>query len=159
MSANDISNPNLISVGQELIIPIGGIPTATPLPTNTPAPEQNERPTPIPTEPPIEGEAIVEIANVTGIGVLVEEAVQVSNIGSRQIALMGWTLRDSSGHVYTFGQVTLFGDGAAIQIHTETGQDGPADLYWGLETPIWESGEQVTLLNADGDIVTVFDIP
>jgi LysM repeat protein len=69
MTANDLSNPNLIAVGQQLIIPIGGIPTATPPPTNTPAPEQNELPTPIPTDEPLtDGEAIVEITAVTGNG-------------------------------------------------------------------------------------------
>ena len=101
----------------------------------------------------------MEITAVTGVDDLTEEAVQITNFGSRQIALLGWKLSDADGHVYTFGQVTLFGDGAAIQIHTETGQDGPADLYWGLETPIWQTGERVTLLNAEETIQATFDIP
>jgi LysM repeat protein len=159
MSANDISDPNLIAVGQELTIPLGGLATETPV-AATPEPDQQEPPTPIPTDTlPEDGEVDVRISSVTGAGELEGEAVQISNLGSRQIALLDWKLADADGHHYQFGQVTLFGDGAAIQIHTGAGQDGPADLYWGLEEPIWTSGERVTLLDAEESIVATFDIP
>jgi LysM repeat protein len=158
MAANGINNPNIISVGQELLIPIGGLPTAVPPPTAAPA--ENLLPTPIPTEAlTAAGEVNVEITAVVGAGNLVEEAVQIANFGSSQVALLDWELSDSGGHVFTFGQITLFGDGAAIQVHTETGQNGPADQYWGLETAVWESGEQVTLRDADGNIQATFIVP
>jgi LysM repeat protein len=161
MTVNELTDPNIISVGQQLIIPIGGIPTATP-PPEDPS-ESNEvelLPTPIATEAPLTGgEVDVQITAVTGVSSLAEEIVQLTNFGGRQIALMDWKLADADGFVYTFGQVTLFGDGAAVQIHTEKGQDGPADLYWGLETPIWEPGERVTLLDDEGNVQTTFDIP
>ena len=157
MAANGLDNPNVLSVGQELIIPVGGLPTAVP-PTETPV--DNILPSPIPTEELVaEGEVNVEITAVTGVGRLTEEAVQISNFGGGQIALLGWELSDSNGHVFTFGQVTLFGDGAAIQVHTEDGQDGPADQYWELETPIWEPGEQVTLRDADSNVQATFTVP
>ena len=160
MTANGISDPNLISVGQELIIPLGGLATETPVSAGTSEPDLQEPPTPIATDAPLdEGEANVQISAVTGVGQLVEEAVQITNLGSRQMALLGWKLADADGHHYTFGQVTLFGDGAAIQIHTDAGEDGPADLYWGLDAPIWASGERVTLLDAEETIITTFDIP
>jgi hypothetical protein len=66
---------------------------------------------------------------------------------------------DEDGHVYTFGQVTLFGDGAGVLVHTETGQDNSTDLYWGLEEPVWESGEVVTLLDAGGEAQATFAVP
>lgn len=160
MEANDLTDPNLISVGQELIIPIGGIATATPAIESPPGEGAAELPTPIATdEPSNEGEVVVEITAVTGVGELGDEAVQISNLGGRQIALLDWTLADADGHLYTFAQVTLFGDGAAIQVHTASGTNGPADLHWGLETPIWEPGERVTLLDPEGGIAATFDIP
>lgn len=159
MTANGISNPNVISVGQQLVIPVGGFAEETPIPSPTEV-NPGERPSPIPTAEPLNtGEVVVEITDVTGVSELAEEAVQITNLGSRQIALFNWKLADADGHVYTFGQVTLFGDGAAIQVHTEAGQDGPADLYWGSETPIWEAGERVTLLDAEENIRATFDIP
>lgn len=157
-AANGISVADYLSVGQELIIPIGGLPTATPLPTETPI--DNVLPSPIPTEElTASGEVNVAITAVIGAGSLTEETIQITNFGGSQIALLDWELFDSDGHIFKFKQITLFGDGAAIQIHTETGQNGPADQYWGLETPIWEVGEQVSLRDADGNVQATFIVP
>lgn len=156
MTANGLTNPNLLSIGQELTIPIGGLATATPPPTAAPV---EVLPTPIPTEAFVTGEVKVIITAVTGAGNLTEEAVQIANYGSSQIALQGWELSDEDGHLFEFGQITLFGDGAAIQIHTEAGQNGPADQYWGLETAVWESGEQVFLRDAAGEVQSTFIVP
>ncbi|MCB9419356.1 MAG: lamin tail domain-containing protein [Ardenticatenaceae bacterium] len=156
MAANNLTDPNILSVGQELIIPIGGLATATPIPTE---PAADILPSPIPTEELVSGEVNVVITTVTGVGSLTEEAVQIANFGSGQIALQGWELADENGHVFKFGQVTLFGDGAAIQVHTEAGQNGPADQYWGLETAVWESGEHALLRGADGNTQSTFIIP
>ena len=156
MAANGITNPNILSVGQELIIPIGGLATATPPPTEAPV---NILPSPISTEAPAAGEVEVVITAVTGAGSLTEEVVQIANYGSSQIALQGWQLSDEDGHVFTFGQVTLFGDGAAIQIHTEAGQNGPADQYWGLETAVLTPGEQLSLRDAAGEVQSTFTVP
>ncbi|MCB0033489.1 MAG: lamin tail domain-containing protein [Anaerolineales bacterium] len=154
MAANGLSNPNLLSVGQELIIPINGIPTAEPTaaPTETP----DVAPSPIPTEPLDQGEVIIEIREIIAAGVLTEEAVSIVNVGSRPVALQDWTLSDQDGHVYTFGQNTLFGDGAGIVVNTEAGQSSNLELYWGLEEPIWELGDTATLLDAEGTVQATF---
>lgn len=154
MSVNGIDDPNFLQVGQELVIPVGGIPTATPLPTATSAPAVS--PTPISTGLPTEGESIVAIAGVTSAGNLAEEGVSVSNEGARPISLLGWRLQDEGGRAYVFGQVTLFGEGAAIQVHTRAGQEGPADLFWGLEEPVWRPGTTVTLLDGEGTVRSTF---
>ena len=148
--ANNMDNPNFLQVGQELIIPVGGIPTATPPPTETPITPLT--PTPLSVELPDEGEAIVKIGEVLAAGNLAEEVVSIVNTGTRPIALLGWRLSDAQGHTYTFGQVTLFGEGAAIMVHTGRGQEGPGDLYWGFEEAIWEIGESVTLVDAEGTV-------
>jgi LysM repeat protein len=157
MAANGIENPNFIQVNQVLVIPIGGLATETPPPTPTATP--NVAPSPIATEPPTQGEAVVEISEVIGVGSLADEAVSIVNSGNRPIALLDWELSDEDGSVYTFGLVTLFGDGAAILVHTEEGQDGFSDLYWGLEQPIWESGETVVLTDSEGTVRVTYTIP
>ncbi|MCP4424223.1 MAG: lamin tail domain-containing protein, partial [Chloroflexi bacterium] len=119
----------------------------------------NVLPSPIPTEELVVEEVNVAITAVTNPGSLTEETVQITNFGGSQVALLDWELADSDGHIFKFGQVTLFGDGAAIQIHTETGQNGPADQFWGLETPIWEPGEQATLRDAEGNVQATFIVP
>ncbi len=158
MAANDLSNADFLFVGQQLIIPVGGLPTATPQPTSTATP--NVPPSPIATEPPEAGEVLIEIETVQGVGQLESEAVRLVNQGSRPAALLNWELRDESGREYTFGQLTIFGEGAGVvTVHTGTGQDGATAVYWNQAEPIWEPGETVTLADADGAVRATFVIP
>lgn len=163
VAANDIIDVNSLAVGQELMIPIGGLPSPTTTPTAEPTTEATETPAPEPTEALDEGEAVVEITEVIGVGDLTAEAVRISNAGDRPLMLRGWELTDEDGHVYAFVDVTLYGGSEAgspsILVHTEAGQNGPSDLYWGLETEVWESGETVTLRDAEGTVQATYDIP
>ena len=159
MAVNNLTDPNVLAVGQELVIPVGGLPTATSAPAPTEAATAIAPVAPVATEPLVQGEAVIEILEVIGAGQLTEEAVQITNSGSSPVALRDWQLVDEDGHVYTFGQVTLFGDGAGVLVHTETGQDNSTDLYWGLEEPVWESGEVVTLLDAEGESQATLAVP
>lgn len=158
VTANSIANPNFLSVGDQLIIPVGGLAT----PTSPPLPEATASvlPSPIPTEPiTAAGEAVVEITAVIAPGSLENEAVQIINSGSAPIALLGWKIVDAQGRFYTFKQVTLFGDGAAILFHTAAGRDGATDVYWGLAEPVWSAGALVTLLDGQDNIMATFTVP
>ena len=157
MVANDLTNADFLFVGQQLIIPVGGLPTAVPEPTATAT--SNAPPTPVATEPPAAGEVLIEILTVQGVGQLESEAVQIVNNGSRQAALLNWQLRDEAGHVYTFGQRTIFGEGAGILVHTSAGQDSVTAVYWNQTEAVWETGETVTLVDADGAERATFVIP
>jgi LysM repeat protein len=154
MTANGLDNPNLLQVGQELIIPVGGLPAATPLPTAT-SPQQAP-PQPLESQLPTDGEAIVAIADVVGVGRVDEEAILIKNSGTIPIALLGWRLTDEDGRAYPFGQVTLFGEGAAITVHSGQGLDGPADLFWGFDEAILRPGETVTLVDGEGNVRDTF---
>jgi hypothetical protein len=107
-------------------------------------------PSPIPTVLQTEGEAVIELGELISSGDISNEAVSIINNGDRPIALIGWKITDEDGHAYTFGQITLFGEGAAIAIHTTTGQDGPTDLYWGNQDAVWQLGETITLVDSEG---------
>lgn len=161
VAANGILNINALSIGQQLIIPVGGL--TTPTPAATVEPTEAAPPTPRPTEPLPAGTAIVEITEVIGINNLTAEAVRITNSGTRPITLLDWKLVDEHGNIYTFGAVTLFGSSAAgspsILVHTETGQNGPSDLYWGQETAVWESGETATLFDAEDTVQATYQIP
>lgn len=160
-AANNIVNVNAISVGQELVIPIGGLPTETPQPTASPT--ETPVPTQTPTLAPEEEEVVVEITEVIGAGNLTDEAVRITNGGASPLPLQGWQLEDEDGNVYTLGGVTLFGSSDAgapsILIHTEAGQNGPSDLFWGLETAVWQEGETARLRDALGALQATYEIP
>ena len=161
MVANGMTDPNILAIGQVLIIPINGLPEPTAVPTPiAPTPTSNVPPTPIPAVEATtdNSTAIIEIS-ATNSGDIETEAIQIQNLGGQQVALSGWQLVDADGHIYTFAQITLFGDGAAIQLHTTSGQDAPADLYWGLDEPIFTTGELLSLLNSAGEVVATTIAP
>jgi LysM repeat protein len=148
MAANGLDNPDFLQVDQRLIIPRQD---AEPPGTETAAaPPGGAGPAPIATPALPEGESEVTIGTVEGIGDGPAEVITLVNSGARPQALLGWQLLDEHGHAYTFGQIMLFGEGAAISLHTAAGQDSSTDLYWGLSEPVWESGETATLLDATG---------
>jgi len=156
MAENGLTNPNIISVGQQIIIPVGGVSTAVPPPTAVP--EEPVLPTPIPTEAAAVGEANVEITAVIGPNQLADEAVLLTNSGNARIALQNWKLLDENGNEYPFAQVTLFA-GSDLRINTTAGSNSPTDLYWGLDEAIWISGELVTLQDSSGATYSTFEVP
>jgi competence protein ComEC len=99
------------------------------------------------------------IAGVESPGQIALESVQILNNGSREATLRDWTLTDQSGNTYTFGQLTLFGDGAGISLHSGSGQDNATDLYWGLEEALWNSGDRVVLYDDAGTVQAEFQVP
>ena len=156
MAENGLTNPNIISVGQQLVIPVGGI--STPVPEDTAVPEEASLPTPIATEPVGSGEAVVEITAVIAPDQLADEAVLLTNSGDAPIALQNWTLLDEDGHEYDFGQVTLFA-GSDLRLNTTSGPNNPTALFWGLSEAIWTSGETVTLQDSTGAVRVTYEVP
>ena len=133
--ANGISDPNVIKVGQVLVIPgPTPIPTATVLPT----------PTFTPDVPPH-----LEIVDVVGRGAPSAETVIFVNHG-RGVSLNAWTLRDAQGNAFVFPNLYV-APGAEIRVHTGVGQNTPQHLYWNRETPVWEEpGDMVVLADERG---------
>jgi hypothetical protein len=162
IAANSLTNPDVLSVGQELVIPVGGLDVLAQTQTPESAAEEllaGTVPTPIAVETVEEGDALLEISDVLGVGSLDEEAVEIVNTGTTQQTMQGWQLADQDGNLFTFGQVTVFGEGAGILLHTRAGDSSATDLYWGLEESAWEPGELVTLTDAENQVVATFTVP
>jgi LysM repeat protein len=182
MLANGLSDPDYVQVGQELVIPIGGLPVTTPtftpipVPTDTPLPFNPPTPLPSGTAPPVEPAATVgptptPVPTLTSAteaeirlvlqaldpGDLTQEMVQIINQGPF-VRLTGWTLSDEADHVYVFPDFSLWG-GGAINIHTASGSNTTTDLYWGQPNTVWEIGELITLSDAEGKVITTYTVP
>jgi LysM repeat protein len=158
MTANGLTDPNTLSVGQILVIPIGGLPqpTATPQPLTSPAGTQ-VTPPPTGTSVAQEGAPQLAIRAVTDAGNVADERVTIVNLGG-PVNLAGWTLRDSEGRVYAFPALSLFQNGA-VNVHTAAGRDTVTDLYWGQSEAAWQSGETVALVDPQGQTHTTFTTP
>jgi LysM repeat protein len=168
VEVNNMANPDVLNIGQELVIPGHFItpaapptdeatieasplelsPTAEPVPAS-PAP-------PLPTLTP-SGPPVVEIWQVLASERLAAEVVVVRNRGG-QANLEKWTISDAEENLFTFPALTLFTDGE-VRIHSAAGQNTPVDLYWGRATPAWHSGELITLNDADGSVVDTYIVP
>ncbi len=182
MAANGISNPDYVQVGQQLLIPIGGLPPATPtltsvpVPTDTPLPFNPPTPLPSGTVPPVEPAATVGptltpvptltsasgsevrlVLQVLNPGELASEMVQIVNQGAF-VRLTGWTLSDEEENTFTFPDFSLWG-GGAINVHTAGGSNTTTDLYWGQPNAVWKAGSLVVLRNVEGEVVVTIAVP
>jgi hypothetical protein len=109
------------------------------------------------TTPALDG-IRAEILSVAGAGTADSEAVTIGNDGSTPLILTGWYLRDPQGLTYTFPQVTLH-PGAALTVHTGSGRDTAADLYWGRSSPVWSSGELAALYDTQNVARAFYRVP
>ncbi len=160
MEANGLSDPNLISVGQSLVIPVAGYvpPTATPgAAPVVPATSAAEPPRPTVTSDPNQPAAQLTITEVRGAGVLADEAVLIRNDGG-EVDLAGWALRDETGHLYVFPALKLR-VGGMVSLHTAAGTDTAQDLFWAQTAAVWASGRSVLLTDAGGNLHTRFTLP
>lgn len=154
---NEIGDPNFVQVGLRLVIPVCG--PATPTPTAAPVVANPPTATPIPTLAVVtSGPASLTLA-VVDVGNPATEAIVITNTGAAPVVFTGWTLRNGAGQVYTFGQITLFGDGAALRVHTGAGADSATELYWGLTQAVWVSADSASLRDSAGNLQASLTIP
>lgn len=105
-----------------------------------------------------QGDIPLEIVSVVGAGTLSAESVVIRYNGDGQVDLTGWQLKDQQGNTFTFPQLTLYTNGA-VQVHTTNGIDTVIDLYWDISDPVWDSGENASLYDSQGNLRAVYRIP
>ncbi len=110
-----------------------------------------------PTLPALDA-AVIQIQNVYGPGDLDTESVRLQRVGDGELWLTGWQLKDKNGNLYTFPQLLLNKDGAA-EVYTKAGPDSVIELHWGLDKPVWSAGEEVRLLDPEGNLRAKYVIP
>jgi LysM repeat protein len=164
VDTNQLADPDVLHLGQQLIIPAGAAP-----PTTAPSPTDSVAETPDATEPVVHevgtppptptsaGPPLIEIAEVVGSTSLSEEVVVIRNRGGA-ISLEGWTLSDGQGASFLFPAVVIYTD-AEVRLHSRSGSHRPSDLYWGLVEPVWNGGELLTLRDALDEVVDTYIVP
>ncbi len=189
MIANGLTNKDFIQIGQELVIPLGGVSTATPtftpvlIPTETPLPF--DPPTPLPTDAqiPLEPAATVGpsptptpsptlIPTSTPppfdeINIGVSEVIGAGDLLRETLVILnkgaGTSLRDWKLEGSPLG-VFIFPDiflfsGGSIRIHTAAGENTPTDLYLNQGEAAWPSGTTITLSDANNSEIASFMVP
>lgn len=156
IAVNDMDDPNRLEIGQILNIP--GQPEDAPLETENPAEDTQPPPAATGEAPSAQGNSQVVVDSVIGAGDLNSERVLVKNSGAGELSMQGWQLLEEEGEVFTFPRLTLFADGA-VYVHTRAGQPTVVDLYWGLDAPVWVTGETVVLLDDLGEVRATYRVP
>jgi hypothetical protein len=167
MAVNNLTDPDSLYMGQILYIPTAPLPsvTSTAIPptiiasaTPRPSATSTEGSTPTTTPTVIGQEAQVIIDAVIGAGVLENERVLIRRTGDGELSLAGWRLTDNKGNEYIFPQLTLYKDGA-INVNTRTGQNTVVDLFWGLTSPIWNSGKIISIYDTQNNLRATYTLP
>jgi LysM repeat protein len=155
---NEINDQTVLQIGDELLIPGESCEPEVP-PTATPVPQPTFNLTivaPTATLAQVAADSQVEIVQILNPGDITAEQVEIQNLGG-QINLLGWTLTDGQGNVYTFPDVRLV-PGSVIRISTRSGTNTPGFLYWNQDSPVWELDESATLSNAAGVPQSIFTV-
>src|SRR3954447_13783307 len=81
------------------------------------------------------------------------EWVRLKNTGSSGKVISGWTVRDTSNHVYKFGMFKL-GAGKSVTIHTGKGSNTASNRYWRSDEYIWNNdGDRAKLKSKAGNVI------
>lgn len=81
------------------------------------------------------------------------EWVKLTNKTRSTMSLKGWTVRDASNTVYTFGTFSL-GAGKSITVRTGRGSNGSTYRYWGRRSYVWNNGgDTATLRTSAGKTI------
>jgi len=159
--ANDMTEDDAfnLQIGQVLVIPVEGCAALlppTPVPTATHTPFSLTPFAPTVTLAPTAANAQVVIASVMNWGNVNSEMVEIRNVGN-VINLQGWTLSNERGETFRFPEFRMQ-QGSPVRVYSRQGQNTPAALYWGRETPAWQEGEVITLADSTGQVQATFRV-
>lgn len=115
----------------------------------------------IPVHAPTPEAGNIRVDSVAGVGDLASERVLIRHTGDSELSLTGWTISDEDGHQFIFPefpQLTLF-KGGAVTVFSRAGNNSVVDLYWGMQQPVWRSGETLTVKDAAGVERATYQVP
>jgi LysM repeat protein len=189
MTANGLTNQDFIQIGQELVIPLGGLPTATPtftpvpIPTETPLPFDPPTPLPEGVEPPPEPAATVgpsptptvtptplptsTLPPFNEIKVAINSVIGPGDLFQETVVILnqgaGISLNGwklEGSPLANFTFPDVFlFSGGSIRIHTAAGQNTPSDLYLNQGEAVWPPGTTIILRDAQDSEISRYTVP
>jgi len=85
------------------------------------------------------------------------EYVCIANRTGHTVVMTGWRLQDNLDHVYRFPSFGL-AHGVHVKVHTGSGLDDAAHLYWGQSRAVWNnSGDSIRLYDGTNQLVDRYD--
>lgn len=84
------------------------------------------------------------------------EYLVIKNNTKKTIKLAGYSVRDSSGHVYRFPAKFALKPGKSVTVHTGTGKNTATHLYWGQRWYVWNNTKDTAKLQKGSKTVASF---
>lgn len=100
----------------------------------------------------------LQVQIVVGAGDINLERVQMVSVAEEAVNLQGWRIMDEQHNEFIFPLLTIYPEGG-LNLYTRSGVNTSVEVFWGLEKTVWDSGETVTLLDADGNLRSSYLIP
>lgn len=100
----------------------------------------------------------IQIISIVGADNLGAEVVILRYLGAGQVDLTNWQLKDEDGNLFLFPSIALV-NGGAVQVHSAGGTNTVVDLYWNMSMPVWSSGENAKLYDANGNLIVTYKVP
>jgi LysM repeat protein len=145
VKANNLTNPDLLYVGQRLLIPITG--ASAPLPTPVTAANGSAS-----------SNTGLRVRSLQGANDLAAEAVEIVNESDQPANLQGWRVQKEGGPEYVFGEMFIF-PGQGIRLFSGSGVDDTIKRYWNQSAAVWQSGATVRLIDPQGNIINSYQAP
>ena len=154
LTANNLHEGDILSIGQALVVPSAVAPAATVEATASVAPPPIATSTPA----PLPGDTFITIKEIAGSGSLLNEAVVLANL-SNKVELSGWSLSDGEGHKFVFPDLVMLPN-SEVTVHTAGGTNTATDLYWGQSVARWGgSGTIAYLRDPSGKLAASYRVP
>jgi lamin tail-like protein len=81
------------------------------------------------------------------------EYIVIRNTGSARVGIGGWTIRDTSGHVFRFPAGFRIGAGSKVTVHTGSGSNTLHHRYWSQNNYVWNNdGDTARMRRANGTL-------
>lgn len=134
-------------------------PTSTPAVTLASQSTKQIESTPLPTLIATNSDSgLLSIEGVFGAGDLNVEYVLIRNQSDTSVNLNGWSLSASSGEKYKLPYLVLNKNGA-VRVYSKYGVDSVIELYWNSDQALWNSGDQVYLVDQSGKQQASWQVP
>ncbi len=158
LEVNSFDDPDKLATGMIIFVPISK--TIDEVNQTAPISESGSREATAANQPiiPTPENPDIRIVSIVGVDDLATEHIQIRSMSSEALPLEGWRLETNNGLIFTFPNITLFEYGA-VDLYTRAGINSVVALYWGRSTPVFQSGAQAVIYDADGNVQAVYSIP
>ena len=158
LEINNLSDPDELTTGMILAVPVSNSnPEENVDNVQEGSPSESELIL-TSTSPPMPESGKVKIVTIVGVDDLATEHLQIQSVNPEALSLEGWQLETNDGQVYIFPKITLFEYGA-VDLYSRAGINSVVALYWGRSTPVFQSGDQAVIYDAEGNVQAVYSIP